>query len=83
MLEFLEQMPGYEWQIGIGFLLLLTGAAAGSWGLATLRAAILPLRPELYRIVRNLPRPLGRRVLRRAPAILIRSLPAISAQPGE
>jgi hypothetical protein len=32
MLEFLEQMPGYEWQIGIGFLLLLTGAAAGSVG---------------------------------------------------
>jgi hypothetical protein len=54
MLEFLEQMPVYEWQIGIGFLLLLTGAAAGSWGLATLRAAILSLRPELYRIVRNL-----------------------------
>ena len=52
MLEVLEQIPGYEWQIGS--LLLLTGAAAGSWGLATLRAAILPLRPELYRIVRNL-----------------------------
>jgi tetratricopeptide (TPR) repeat protein len=47
-------LPGYEWQIGIGFLLLLTGAAAGLWSLATLNAAILPLRPELYRIVRNL-----------------------------
>ena len=54
MLQFLDQMSGYEWQLSIGTLLLLTGAAAGSWILATLKTKILASRPELYRLVRNL-----------------------------
>ncbi len=54
MIQFLEQMPGYEFQIGIGFLLWLLGAAAGSRALAKLKIEICSSRPELHRFEQHL-----------------------------